>query len=73
MTFYIPEFWCGVLATVLSEFCVAVGAAVVSEKKDKKKKDKKKKGEGDVKEKADGLVGTYDDHGQWHDSESTRN
>lgn len=69
MTFYIPEFWCGVFATVLSEFFAVVGAVVVLEKKNKKKK----KGEKDVKEEGDGLVGTYDDHGQWHDSESTRN
>lgn len=68
MTFYIPEFWCGVLTTVFLEFFAVAGAAVVSEKKDKKKK-----GEGNVEEKADGLVGTYDDHGQWHDSEGTGN
>lgn len=62
MTFYIPEFWCGVIATVVFEVCIVIGAAVISTiGKDKEK------GEKDVKEEDGGLVGTYDDRGQWND------
>lgn len=64
MTFYIPQFWCGVIATVVFEVCMAIGAAVISTHgKDKEE------GEKDVKEEADGLVGTYDDRGEWNDSQ----
>lgn len=63
MTFYIPDFWCGVIATVVFEVCMVIGAAVISTHgKDKDK------GENDVKEEVDVLVGTYDDLGQWKES-----
>lgn len=63
MTFYISKFWCGVIATVVFEVCMVIGAAVISTHgKDKKK------GENDVKEKVDGLVGNYDGSGEWKES-----
>ncbi len=57
MTFYISEFCCGVLFTVLLELAALIFAAAVSAKKDKKKK-KYKAGE------AGGAVGTYDCNGE---------
>lgn len=62
MTFYIPEFWCSVIATVVFEFCMTIGTAVISASR----KDKKE-GENDVKEEDGGFTGTYDDNGQWND------
>lgn len=68
MTFYIPQFWCGVVATVVFEIGIVIGSAVISAiGKDKEK------GETDVKEEVDGLVGTYDDHGEWNESQCGRN
>lgn len=67
MTFYIPPFWCGVIATVVFEICMVIGAAVISTHgKDKEK------GEKDVKEEYDGLVDTYNDRGKWDSGESGR-
>lgn len=64
MTFYIPQFWCGVIATIIFEICMLIGAVIVSTLgKDEKK------GENDVKEEAGGLVGTYDDRGEWDNSQ----
>lgn len=34
---YIPEFWCGVAATIVAEFAAFVVAYMVSERKKKKK------------------------------------
>lgn len=34
---YIPEFWCGVAATIVVEFAALIVAYVVSERKKKKK------------------------------------
>lgn len=67
MTFYISEFWCGVIATVVIEVSAVIIAAVISVKNDKKKK-----GEGNVEEKVDGLIGTYNDCVKWDSSESGR-
>ena len=35
---YIPEFWCGVVATIATEFISIIVACVVSERKKGKKK-----------------------------------
>lgn len=68
MTFYIPQFWCGVIATVIFEFGMTIGIAVISALgKDKRK------GEKDVKEEVDGLVGTYDDSGEWNNGQGGGN
>lgn len=64
MTFYIPPFWCGVIATVVFEFVSLIVAAIAMSVGDKKKK-----GEKDVKEEVDGIVDTYDDRGEWNDSQ----
>lgn len=59
MTFYIPQFWCGVITTVVFEISMIIGAAIISSiNKDKKKGDK------DAEKEVDALIGTYDDHGQ---------
>lgn len=63
MTFYIPPFWCGVIATVVFEICMVIGAAVISTHGKDKKKEKE-----DVKEEVDGLVGTYDGRGEWNEN-----
>ena len=34
---YIPEFWCGVVATLAVEFVVLIVAVVISERKKNKK------------------------------------
>lgn len=45
VTFYIPPFWCGVIATVVFEISMIIGAAIVSSirKKTKRKKSWKMK------------------------------
>lgn len=63
MTFYISPFWCGVIATVVFEFGVIVGTAVISASR----KDKKK-GENDVKEEDGDFTVAYDDRDQRNDS-----
>lgn len=64
MTFYIPPFWCGVIATVAFEFCMVIGSVVISTHgKDKKK------GVEEVEEEINGTVGTYNDCGEWNDSQ----
>lgn len=62
MTFYIPPFLCGVIATVVFEACMVIGAAVISTHGKDKKKEK------DVKEKVDGIVETYDERGEWKEN-----
>lgn len=59
MTFYIPEFWCGVITTIVVQFVSIIVAAIAIASRDKKKK---------VEKEVDGLVGTYDDRGQWKES-----
>lgn len=38
MTFTIPPFWCGVLATILAELITLIVAAIVQKTKNKKEK-----------------------------------
>lgn len=40
MTFYIPEFWCGVMTTIIIEFIILIVIAVY--RKDKNDGDKEK-------------------------------
>lgn len=36
MTFYIPPFWCGVIATLVIEFAVLIIYTMIRERKDEK-------------------------------------
>lgn len=62
MTFYIPPFWCGVIATIVVEFVSITVLAIVITLRDKEKEEK------DVKEEVNGLVGTYDGSGKWNEN-----
>lgn len=62
MTFYIPEFLCGVIATVVFEVCMVIVAAVISTHGNDKEKRK------ESEEKVDGAVGTYDGRWGWNEN-----
>ena len=48
---YIPEFFCGILFTILAEIVICIGAAILLRKEDRKKEEPaqaRRKGEDDA-------------------------